>query len=88
MQVSVHREVFTFFLGRGQICFEFDSAVVKREKTERTKKKKDCGQRQRKFFYNFSQGFVFGEGSQRLFTPGVKNFSCSRRRCSRLLVRN
>ena len=27
--------------------FEFDSARVKREKKERTKEKKDCGQRQR-----------------------------------------
>ena len=39
---------FQFFLARGQVCFEFDSATVKREKKkERTKEKKDCGQRQR-----------------------------------------
>ena len=34
---------------------------------------------------NFSQGFVFGEGNRRLFTPGAKNFSCCQRRCSRLV---
>ena len=38
---------FQFFLARCQVCFEFDSATVKREKKERTKEKKDCGQRQR-----------------------------------------
>ena len=37
---------FQFFLARGQVCFGFDSATVKREK-KRTKEKKDCGQRQR-----------------------------------------
>ena len=40
---------FQFFLARGQICFEFDSATVKREKKrkERTKEKKACGQKQK-----------------------------------------
>ena len=38
---------FPFFLACGQICFEFESATVKREKKERTKEKKDCGQLQR-----------------------------------------
>ena len=41
---------FQFFLARGQICFEFDSATVKREKKEkkeRKKKKKACGQKQK-----------------------------------------
>ena len=39
---------FQFFLARGQICFDFDSATVKREKKEKkTKEKKHCGQRQR-----------------------------------------
>ena len=38
---------FQFFLARGQVCFEFDSATVKREKKERLKENKDCGQRQR-----------------------------------------
>ena len=37
---------FRFFLARGQICFEFDSATVKREK-KKERRKKDCGQRQR-----------------------------------------
>ena len=47
MQVSVHREIFNF-LARGQVCFEFGSATVKREKKkERSKENKDCGQRQR-----------------------------------------
>ena len=38
---------FQFFLARGQICFEFDSATVKREKKKKEQRKKDCGQRQR-----------------------------------------
>ena len=38
---------FQFFLARGQVCFEFDSATVKRENKERSKDNKDCGQRQR-----------------------------------------
>ena len=39
---------FPFFLACGQICFEFESATVKREKKkERTKEKRDCGQLQR-----------------------------------------
>ena len=39
---------FPFFLACGQICFQFESATVKREKKkERTKEKKDCSQRQR-----------------------------------------
>ena len=37
---------FQFFLARGQICFEFDSATVKREK-KRKNEGKDCAQRQR-----------------------------------------
>ena len=37
---------FSIFLARGQVCFEFDSAAVKREK-KKTKEKKDCGRRQR-----------------------------------------
>ena len=31
---------FQFFLARGQICFEFDSATVKREKKEKKERKK------------------------------------------------
>ena len=38
---------FPFFLAWCQICFEFESATVKREKKRKTKGKKDCGQRQR-----------------------------------------
>ena len=37
---------FSIFLARVQICFEFDSATVKREK-RKNEGKKDCGQRQR-----------------------------------------
>ena len=37
---------FQFFLARGQICFEFDSATVKREKTKERTKEKVCAQRQ------------------------------------------
>ena len=75
---------FQFFLARGQICFEFDSATVKREKKKRKNegKEKFRLKARRKDFFNFSQSFVFGERNRRLFTPGAKNFSCSRRRCS------
>ena len=73
---------FQNFLARGQICFEFDSATLKREK-KKERRKKDCGQRQREeISLIFLQGFIFGEGNRWLFTPGAKNFSCSRRRCS------
>ena len=37
---------FQFFLARGQICFEFDSATVKCEKKKK-EGKKDCSQRQK-----------------------------------------
>ena len=75
---------FPFFLAWGQICFEFESAMVKREKKKRKNEGKErlWPKAKRKDFFNFSQGFVFGEGNRRLFTPGAKNFSCSRRRCS------
>ena len=73
---------FQFFLARGQVCFEFDSATVKREKKKERRKKRLWPKAKRKDFFNFSQSFVFGEGNRRLFTPGAKNFSCSRRRCS------
>ena len=74
---------FQFFLARGQVCFEFDSATVKREKKRKNKGKERLWPKaKRKDFLSFSQGFVFGEGNRRLFTPGTKYFSCSRRRCS------
>ena len=76
---------FQFFLARGQVCFEFDSATVKREiiiKKKNEGKERLWPKAKRKDFFNFSQGFVFGEGNRRLFTPGAKNFSCSGRRCS------
>ena len=38
---------FQLFLARGQVCFEFDSATVKREKKRKNEGKKDCGKRQR-----------------------------------------
>ena len=87
MQVTVHREVSIFFLARGQICFDFDSATVNREK----KKGKNEGKERlwpkakRKDFFNVSQVFVFGERNRQLFTPSAKNFSCSRRPCSCLV---
>ena len=69
---------YLFFLAHGQICFEFDSATVKSEKKRKTEgKDKLWPKAKRKDFFNFSQGFVFGEGNRRLFTPGAKNFSCS-----------
>ena len=74
---------FQFFLARGQICFEFDSAAVKHEKKkERRKRILWPKAKRRDFFIFFLQGFVFGEGNRWLFTPGAKNFSCSRHRCS------
>ena len=73
---------FQFFLARGQICFGFDSAMVKREKNWKKEEKRLWPKAKRRDFCNFLQGFVFGEGNRRLFTPGAKNFSCSRRRCS------
>ena len=77
---------FQFFLARGQIYFEFDSATVKREKKKKERRKKRLYPKaKRRDFFNFSQDFVFREGNRRLFTPGAKNFSCSRCRCSRVV---
>ena len=73
---------FHFFLARGQICFEFDSATVKREKKKERRKTRLWAKAKRRDFFNFSQSLVFGERNRQLFTPGAKNFSCSRRRCS------
>ena len=54
-----------------------------KKRKERTKEKQSLWPKaKRRDFFNFSEGFVFGEGNRRLFTPGAKNFSCSRRRCS------
>ena len=42
---------FQFFLARGQICFEFDSATVKREKKKiETRKKKTVAKGKEKIF--------------------------------------
>ena len=67
---------FPFFLACGQICFEFESATVKREKKRRKNEGKErvWPKAKRKDFFNFSHGFVFKEGNRRLFTPGAKNF--------------
>ena len=66
---------FQFFLARGQVCFEFDSATVKREKKRKNEGKERLWPKaKRKDFFNFSQAFVFGEENRRLFTPGAKNF--------------
>ena len=87
MQVTVHREVFNFFLARGQMCFDFDSATVKREKKKGKNEGKETlwPKAKRKDFFNFLQGFVFGERNRRLFTPSAENFSCNRRPCSCLV---
>ena len=83
MQVSVHREIFNF---SWRVAKSVLSSTVRRWNVK--KKRKNKGKERlwpkakRKDFFSFSQGFVFGEGNRRLFTPGTKNFSSSRRRCS------
>ena len=58
-----------------------DGETCKKKKKER-REKRLCTKAKRKDFFKFSQNFVFREGNRRLFTPGAKNFSCSRCRWS------
>ena len=85
MQVSVHREVSIFF-GTWPNLFWFWQCDGQTWKKKNEQRKETLWPKAKgNYFFNFSKGFGFGEGNQRLFTPGVKNFSCSRRHCSCLV---
>ena len=86
MQVSLHRGFWGFLVK------SFLISTVQRWQVKKKKARKETlsPKEKRKDFFYFSQGFAFGEENRQLFTPGTKNFPCSRHRLvySGFLVRD